>query len=296
MPRRRRSASTVTASFVLLILYVSSGTAQEGPSAAAVPAAVELVPPRIVPVWGDAELRGYVLGDQVAPNGQEFSALFRLDLDFNVMLWRSQGLYLFLDTQFWGQRAAPGITNPNQGVFDFSKREFDFTSGLAWNYAGPWEARLFAYSDNNLNRGDSATKPIGYADGVGLENRYYLSAVYADLGTEAFDVSRATFVSLGYYPTKNLVDSEGRDFKPGPFARANLTLDLLGETCYLFADLQFIATRSFTPRVLNLDAGVAFRPWSCPPRIEFRIGTSEILDLPDRNLESTVYGAIRILY
>ena len=155
---------------------------------------------------------------------------------------------------------------------------------------------VFAYSFNNLNRGDSATVPTGYADGVGFENRYYINPVYADLGTEAFDISRATFVSVGYYPTKNLVDSEGYDFKPGPFARANLTFDLFGETCYWFGNLEFVADRSFTPKMLNLDTGIAFRPWSVPPRIEFRIGTSEMLDLPDRNLESTVYGSVRILY
>jgi hypothetical protein len=296
MPRRLRSAPTATALLVLLIPCVSRGRAQvETPPPAEFPAA-DFEPPRMVQVWGKAEMRGYVLGDQVAPNGQEFSALFRVDMDFNIMLCRSQGVYLFVDTEFWGQRAAPGITNPAQGVFDFSKREFDFTTGLAWNYTGPWEARVFAYSFNNLNRGDSATRPAGYADGVGFENRYYLSSVYADLGTDAFDESRATFVSLGYYPTKNLVDGEGNDFKPGPFARANLTLDVVEETCYLFADIEFIASRSFTPKVLNVDTGVAFRPWSCPPRIEFRIGTSEMLDLPGRNLESTVYGAVRILY
>ncbi len=259
-------------------------------------AAIETPPLRQVQVWGKAEFRGYVLGDQVAPNGQEYSALFRLDLDFNLWLWRSQGLYLFLDTEFWGQRATPGVTNASQGAFDFSKREYDLTVGLAWNYASSLEARFFAYSFNNLNRGDSPTAPIGYADGVGFENRWYLSPIYAELGTEAFDVSRATFLSVGFYPTKDLVDSQGRDFKPGPFAEANLTLDLCGETCYLYADLEFIATKSCTPRMFTLDAGVAIRPWSFPPRVEFRLGTTEEYDLPGRELETTLYGAVRILY
>jgi hypothetical protein len=66
------------------------------------------------------------------------------------------GLYLFSDGRFWGQKASPGVTNASQGVFDFSKRELDPDGGLAWNYLGPWQARAFAYSFNNLNRDRTA--------------------------------------------------------------------------------------------------------------------------------------------
>jgi hypothetical protein len=37
----------------------------------------------------------------------------------------------------------------NQGAFDFSKREYDFEIGSAWNYSGPWEARSSALHDSN---------------------------------------------------------------------------------------------------------------------------------------------------
>jgi hypothetical protein len=87
-------------------------------------------------------------------------------------------------------------------------------AGLAWNPAGRWEARAFAYSLNNLNRGTSVTAPAGYADGLGLEARYYLSAAYEALGTAAFYVARAPFVGLGYYPTKDLVDNRGSRSSP----------------------------------------------------------------------------------
>jgi len=287
--------------FVLLSLAGAPAQAQDGPAAASskgVPSpqtkSDEDPPPREVIVWGYAGGRAYAFGDQIAPNGLEFKALFRLEMDFNVWLWSSGGLYLFADTQFWGQRATPGITNPGQGAFDFSKREFDLNAGLAWNFAGPFEARAFAYSFNN--RGDSTSRPTGYADGVGLENRYYLSDIYASLGTEAFDVSRATFLSVGYFPTKNMVDSRGEDFKPGPFARANLTLDLLSDKWYLFGDLTFIGTQSFTPKLLTLDAGLAFRPIAPVPRLEFRIGTSELFDLRNHDQETGLYGAVRINY
>src|SRR5262249_27049637 len=153
----------------------------------------------------------------------EYGPLFALDLNFNLWLWRSQGLYLFSDSEFWGQRPGGTSTNANQGAFDFSKREFDLNLGLSWNYYGFLEARAFTYSFNNLNRGWALTDPAGFDDGVGIENRYYLGQTYAALGTPAFDEARATFVSLGYYPSKEMTDPRGANFHPGPFARAYLT-------------------------------------------------------------------------
>ena len=219
-------------------------------------------------------------------------------LDFNFELWLSKraGVYWFIDTRFWGQKSAPGITNPSQGAFDFSKRELDFTIGAAWNYYGAFEARAFVYSLNNLNRGESTFAPAGYADGLGLENRYYLDSTYAALGTDAFDQARATFLSVGFYPSKTMVDSQGLEFKPGPFARANLTYDLIGEWCYLYGDGQFLGTKSFTPKVLKLDAGVAVRPWGGLPRVEFRFGTADLYDVRSHEQETTVYGALRVVY
>jgi hypothetical protein len=249
-----------------------------------------------VPVWGVVGLRVFGLGDQVAPNGVEFHPLFALDLDFNLWLYQPCGVYLFSESSFWGQKAAPGQTNPSQGVFDFSKREFDFLAGTAWNYHGALEARVFAYSYNNLNRGTSPVTPKGYNDGVGLENRLYLDPTYADLGTASFDVARATFVSAGYFPTKDLVDGSGVKFKPGPFAHAYLTWDLLGPRCYLFADVEGIGRRSFTPELAQVDAGLAVRPVAAVPRLEFRLGTTDTYYLPQRDLETGVYGQVRLVF
>jgi hypothetical protein len=116
------------------------------------------------------------------------------------------------------------------------------------------------------------------------------------LGLEGYDVTRAAFVSVGYYPTKDLVDGLGVDFKPGPFARAFLVFDLLGENCYLYSDVELIATRSCTPKVLTLDAGIAVRPWDCTPRLEFRLGTNDMFDLQNHDNETGLYGAVRIIY
>ena len=253
-------------------------------------------PSRQTLVWGVAGIRGYAIGQQSAPNGKEYDPLFTLDMNFNCWLSQAEGVYLFSDTQFWAQKAAPGVTNAKQGAFDFSKRELDLDLGVAWNYAGPWEARAFAYSYNNLNRGNSTVSPSGYADGVGLENRYYVGKTYADLGTESFDVARATFLTAGFYPTKDMVDGEGKAFKPGPFARAYLTWDLLGEWCYLYSDVTFIATQSFTPKMLQLDSGVAVRPFSEAPRVEFRLGAEGGYDLQWRDLDVGVYLSIRIVF
>jgi hypothetical protein len=237
-----------------------------------------------------------MLGDHVASNGEEFKPLFSIDLDLNVWLWQREGLYVFGDGRFWGQKAAPGVTNPSQGAFDFSKREFDFDLGLAWNYYGNWEARAFGYSYNNLNRGTSQVAPTGFNDGIGLENRYYLGPAYAALGTREFDEARASFVSLGYYPSKDMVDGDGVQFKPGPFARAYLTCGLYGDIVYLYADGQLIAERSFLPKLLSVDAGVAVRPFARVPRLEFRLGTEDLFDLQKREAETGLYGGLSYMY
>jgi hypothetical protein len=246
--------------------------------------------------WGITGLRGFPYSDQMAPNGLEFKALFAIDLDLNIWLCRPWGLYLSAQSTFWGQRAAPGITNPSQGIFDFSKRELDFTAGLAWNYWGPLEARVFAYSMNNLNRGFSPSRPTGYADGVGLEQRYYVSDVYADLGTVDFDLARASFVSLGYYPTKDMVNSAGDGFRPGAFARGYLTLDLGCPRYYLFVDAQLITARSWTPAVFKVDGGFAARPLESVPHLEFRIGSSDFGNPRTGENEVSIYGQIRLLF
>jgi hypothetical protein len=243
-----------------------------------------------------AGLRGFAFTHQVAPNGLEYSPLFALDLNFNLWLYRPAGVYLFTDSSFWGQRPAPGQTNPAQGPFDFSKREFDFDVGAAWNYYGFLEGRAFAYSDNNLNRGYWPDRPKGYTDGIGLENRLYLSTDYAFLGTPAFDVARATFVSAGYYPSKDMMDLNGVLFKPGPFARAYLTWDLLGERCYLYADLTGTGTRSFAMKLARADAGLAVRPVPGAPRLEFRLGTADTWDLSAHEVETGLYGEVRLIF
>jgi hypothetical protein len=258
------------------------------------------VSPEVVPVgpiaWGVVGLRGYAFGQQMAPNGQEFDPLFSLDTDLNLWLWRERGIYLFTDTRFWGQKAAPGVTNASQGAFDFSKREFDLNLGAAWNYYGNLEARAFGYSFNNLNRGTSETHPSGYADGVGLEQRWYVGGSYPELGLPGFDVTRANFLSVGYYPTKEMIDLDGNGFKPGLFARAYLTCDLFDSRCYLYSDTQFLATSSLLPKILDEDTGIAVRPFQRLQSLEFRLGSENRWDPQVHEVDTSLYLAVRFVF
>ncbi|MHB1423843.1 MAG: hypothetical protein ACYC3I_11735 [Gemmataceae bacterium] len=282
---------------------------EEAPSNAAIPPAEawQTAPPTPLPpgsvasdpvssIWGIAGLRVFPYGQTMASNGNEFEQLFSLDLNFNIWLWRAKRLYAYSDSRFWGQKAAPGITNPTQGAFDFSKREFDFTGGAAWNYYGNWEFRAFAYSFNNLNRGNSLTSPQGFNDGVGVENRYYLNSTYAALGTPAFDKARATFLSIGYYPSKSMVDGKGVEFKPGAFARAYLIWEIYGPKLYLFTDDTFLTDKSFQPALFNTDSGIAYRPFDRVPRLEFRLGTADTVDLLNVDVETSAYVSLRYIF
>lgn len=247
-------------------------------------------------VWGIVGLLGFPYGQTIASNGMEYNQLFSLDLNFNIWLWRAKRVYAYTDSTFWGQKAAPGITNPTQGAFDFSKREFDFLGGVAWNYAGKWEARVFAYSTNNLNRGYSPTTPVGFNDGVGLENRYYLNPTYYVLGTPAFDKARNTFLSIGYYPTKTMIDGKGFTFKPGAFCRAYLIWEILGPKLYLYTDDTFLTDNTMRPAMFTTDSGIAYRPFVQVPRLEFRLGSQDLIDMLDTDAETSAYIAVRWIF
>src|SRR5262249_52743224 len=112
-------------------------------------------PPPWETVWGVAGIHLFAAGPRVAPNGHAYHPYHSLDLDFNIWVWRSQGLYLFSDARFWNEKPEYHVTNAKDTFLGFSKREFDMVFGPAWNYAGPWEARCFGYTFNNLNRGNN---------------------------------------------------------------------------------------------------------------------------------------------
>jgi hypothetical protein len=236
------------------------------------------------------------VGLRVGPNGSEYHPNFNLDFDFNFWIWRSQSLYLFMDGRLWGEKSEYGSTNARDGFVGTSKREFDLSGGAAWNYLGRWEARAFGYTDNNLNRGSSLVSPYGFTDGFALENRYYLSPDYDLLGQTGFDVARATFLSIGYYPSKDMVGNNGQTFEPGLFLRAYLTYDLWASACYVYGDFQYIGERGFHPRLLLFDVGLAGRPFRACRQWEFRLGTENTVDLDVHNDFSVGYLSVRYVF
>ena len=247
------------------------------------------------PVWGLVGLR-VIDGPRIAPNSQEYHPSFSIDVNLNFWLWPSQGLYVFGDGRFWGERPEYGVTNGRDGPLGFSKREFDLAGGAAWNYAGVWEARVSGYSLNNLNRGKNLVNPSGSVDGALFENRYYLSEEYARLGQPGFDVARATFVSAGVYPTKNLVGNDGQTFKPAGMLRAYLTYDLLDWPVYAYGDATLITDRTFKPRLLLFDVGLAARPFHSWQQWEFRAGAENTGDFQTGSVLNLWYVSLRYIF
>ncbi len=257
----------------------------------------EINGPEYQRAWGVVGLRFFPTGEKMAPNGVPFNPLFSLDLDFNLWVWPRGGLYLFGDTRFWGQKATQGVTNGDQGDFDFSKREFDVDGGAAWNYFRYLEGRVFAYSLNSFNRGVDLNKPHGFKDGVGLENRWYLSSVYEFLGTRRYDITEATYLGIGYLPTKELYDSNGNSYKPSVFLDAYLILDFWEQhRGYLYGDFQFITERPLKARTLYTDLGLALRPLRKVWSLEFRVGAETTYDLQENFGRNLTYCAIRVVF
>jgi hypothetical protein len=249
-----------------------------------------------------AGIRVFAAGPRVAPNGQTYHPYHSLDLDFDIWIWRSQGLYLFADSRFWNERPELGVTNVKDTGLGFSKREFDLVFGPAWNYWGPWEARCFGYTFNNLNRGSNRVTPSGFNDGFGMENRYYLSKEYDKLGHAGFDVARADFLSVGYYVTKDMEGNDGKSFKPGLMLRAYLTCDLWDWPAYGFGDVTYIGEQSSRPKLLLYDVGLAVRPFSHWEALkawgnwEIRLGVENTADLQEGNVHNLWYGSVRIIF
>ncbi len=246
--------------------------------------------------WGLVGIRIIPAGPRIAPNGQEYHPNFSIDLNFNCWIWQSQRLYLASDLRFWGEKGELGVTNGRDGALGTSKREFDLSGGLAWNYAGFWEARVIGYSYNNLNRGDNPTRPAGFNDGFLVENRYYLSAEYARLGQTGFDVTRANFLSVGFYPSKEMIGNDGKLFKPGLLLRAYVTQDLWDWPVYAFGDVSYLSERSLKPRLILFDLGFAARPFARHRQVEFRLGVESTGDVQVGNVMNLWYGSVRYIF
>ncbi len=240
-------------------------------------------------VWGLISVPAFLGGTRMAPNGVAFNPIFAIGFDFNLGLYNQRTVYLFMNNDFWAQRAGAGVTNSKQGSFDFSKREYDLNVGVAYNYWDNFEARVYAYSLNNLNRGNSLSSSFGYQDGVALENRYYIGDIF-------YDVARRSFVAVGYMPTRQLVGGDGQGFRPSLYARVKLAQDIIEEVLYVSVDSQLICQRPESPKLLWVDAGISYRPFTVLPGLEFRLGSEETDDLQVHIYRNLWYLAIRFVF
>jgi len=241
-------------------------------------------------VWGFAGVDVFASGKKMAPNGQTYYPLGSLFADLNIGFLPQKRLYLFTHGEFWAQKPTSGVTNGDQGNFDFSKRQVDLSIGGAWRYYGPLEIRAFAFSYNNLNRGFDLNVPEGYNDGVGVENRYYI------FKSNAYDLPRLNFLSIGYMPSKEITGQDGIFFKPGLFARAYLTYEFVPLKYYVYADTELICQSAVNPRLLYLDDGFAARPFNRLNGLEFRVGVNNTIDVQADIARTLVYALFQVIF
>lgn len=226
----------------------------------------------------------------MAPNGQTYYPLGSMFADINIGFLPQKRLYIFAQGEFWAQKPTNGVTNPQQGNFDFSKRQMDLTFGGAWRYYGPLEARVFAFSYNNLNRGWDLNIPSGFNDGVGVENRYYI------FKSNAYDLPRLNFLSIGYMPTKEIAGEDGIIFKPGLFARAYLTYEFVPLKYYVYADTELLCQQFTNPRLLFFNDGFAARPFNKLDGLEFRVGVFNTVDVQADITRTLVYALVQFVF
>jgi hypothetical protein len=229
----------------------------------------------------------YIGGSHMASNGVPFTPILGVDSELNLGLLPDRQLYAYLNGNFWGQHSGPV---PNQGGFDFSKREIDSQLGLAWGVVDWLELRTSLYTLDNLNRGFSLSEPAGGKQGIALEARHYLATA------NPYDVGRAGYIGVGYVPAGDLVGGNGASFRPGLFADAYLTRGLLIPwlQSYVYTGLRVTARQASALRLFETDSGWAFRPFRYWRNLEFRVGDDLTADVESNATRNLVYGAVRL--
>lgn len=241
-------------------------------------------------MWGFAGINVFATGKKMAPNGLTYYPLGSVFADINIGILPQKRLYVFGQSVFWVQKPTSGVTNGDQGNLDFSKRQMDLTLGGAWRYYGPLEFRAFAFSYSNLNRGFDLNIPARYNDGFGIENRYYI------FKSNAYDLPRLNFLSIGYMPTKEITGLDGVFFKPSLFARAYLTYEFVPRKYYVYADTEMLCRQFANPKLLFFDDGFAARPFDKLTGLEFRLGVTNTVDVQVHRDLTLVYALFQVLF
>lgn len=162
-------------------------------------------------LWGNVGFGFYPTdSEKVAPNGTVYDPMFRIVFDLN---FGDDESYIFANSAYYAEKPNPGVTtNKTQGEFDFTKRQYDFNVGYAFEVARSTEARFWLYSMSNINRGKDLVDPTGFKDGFIGAVRYYLDEFSPAQG----------YGSVGYYFTKDLADTDGNPYSPGLYAEINV--------------------------------------------------------------------------
>ena len=116
------------------------------------------------------------------------------------------------------------------------------------------------------------------------------------MGLASFDLTRTSFLSIGYYPTKVMTDENGNDFKPGLFLHGRVNYDLMGDKWYLYLDSQLICTRAGPAKYLLFDTGMAIRPFVQNPRVEYRFGADNKYDFELKLFDTELYLSLRLTF
>ena len=202
--------------------------------------------PSVDGMWGNVGFGMYPAdSEKVAPNGLEYKPLFRIVADFNI---GSRDLYLFSNSAYYTEKPQPGVTtNKSQGSLDFTKRQYDFNVGGAYGFSRNTELRFWAYSQSNINRGTDLNKPSGYKDGFTGEFRYFFE-----------EDSSLNYAGMGYYFTKELVDTNGQPYTPSFLGELKLST-LLGYGIHASTNAVVLGERGRGLKEINTQVGFSYR-------------------------------------
>ncbi len=78
--------------------------------------------------------------------------------------------------------------------------------------------------------------------------------------------------------------------------RTYLTYDLWDWPCYLFGDFTYIGERSFQPKLMLFDVGLAARQFSCCRQVEFRLGVDNTADFQTHGVQNLWYTSCRFIF
>ena len=110
----------------------------------------------------------YLYGKRMGPNLLAYEPVLGFDWHHEIFLAGTKSrpkLSIFGDAQFWfAKKANTALFNAHDGI-GATKRELFLGYGVNYFLTPRTSIYLESYGFNNLNRGDSATKPIGFRDG-----------------------------------------------------------------------------------------------------------------------------------